>query len=85
MALSLHYQTKEEFAAKARARYLSSSGLETLRLAQLIVGWIDGGDLTEAQISAAFNFANHGQFVSFVAKLNGHKSIYKSVQAAAGE
>jgi hypothetical protein len=84
MALNLQHQTLPQFLARFRARFKGASKAEACRLAAVIIGYIDAGDVTDAQIKTAFGLTA-GQWTTLKAKLNTMKSTHEAVQAAGGE
>lgn len=84
MALNLQHQTAAEFAARLRARYLSSSREECARIAKWILDHIEAGDFTELQVRNAFGLSA-AQWTTLKTKLTNLRIAYNAVQVAAGE
>jgi hypothetical protein len=55
--LSLKYQSRVQFLTRLRADYESATGERTALLATLILGWIDSGDVADADMRAAFGLS----------------------------
>ena len=84
MALALQHQTVEQFVARLRERYRTSSREECARLAAWLYDHYQMGDFTAAQLRAAFGM-NQTQFQAFVAKVQALRDHWVAVQGAAGE
>ena len=84
MALNLQHQTLAQFLVRFRARFKGASKSEACRLAVVIIGYIDAGDVTDAQMRSVFGLTA-GQWTTLKAKLNALKSTHDAVQAAGGE
>ena len=84
MPLNLQHQTLAQFLARFRARFKGASKSEACRLAAVIIGYIDAGDVTDAQVRAVFGLTA-GQWTALKAKLNTMKSTHEAVQASGGE
>ena len=84
MALNLQHQTPAQFVARFRARYRNSSNSECARLASWLTDRVQAGDLTRAQVQAAFGLSD-AQWDTLRTKLAALKSNWVAVQAARGE
>ena len=84
MALNLRFQTATQFAARLRERYRSASREEAARIATWILNRIDAGDLTDAQVRAAFGLTVT-QYNALKTRMGNLRTAYQAMQAAAGE
>lgn len=82
--LVLVHQSKEQFMERFRNRYRESSGLETIRQSTWLIDRLDDGDFTDAQVMTSFNFKT-SELVSFKARLNNWRSIFRQIRSAIGE
>lgn len=84
MPLNLRHQTPAQFAARLREHYRAASKTDAARIATWIMDRIDAGDLTVAQVRAAFGMTA-GQWTTLQSKLTALRTNYLAVQAALGE
>lgn len=84
MALNLRFQTATQFAARLRERYRSASREEAARIATWILNHIDAGDITDAQVRAAFGLTVT-QYNALKTRMGNLRTAYQAMQAAAGE
>lgn len=84
MALDLKFATKAQLIAEARRRYRDSTGNETLRLADWLMTHLDAGDLTDAELAAAFGL-NPGQWTAMKARIKAHSDNARAERSARGE
>ena len=80
----LVHQTGAQFAARFRARYKSSSQVETAKLAKWILDQIDAGHFTATQVRNAFGLTA-GQWTTLSGKLSTLRAQYNALLAAQGE
>jgi hypothetical protein len=84
MALNLQHQTPAQFAAKFRQRFKSAEKVEAWKLATKLLGWIDAGDITDAQARNAFGLTVN-QWNDLKTRLTVMRTRYSELQAAQGE
>ena len=84
MALNLKHQTRAQFAAKFRAAYKTAKGAEAAKLAAWLIGKIESGDFTDAQVQSAFGLTAP-QYAAQKARMTTVRDQYNAVIAAAGE
>lgn len=84
MAFNLQHQTKAQFAAKFRAAYKSAKGAEAGKLAAWLIGKIESGDFTDAQVQTVFGLSVP-QYTALKARMTTVRDQYNAVIAAAGE
>lgn len=84
MALNLKHQTPAQFAARLRERHKNASRSDAARIAAWIIKRLDAGDVTDAQMRAAFGLTAL-QWSNLKARLTSLRSNYDAVQSATGE
>lgn len=84
MALNLRHQTAAQFAARLRARFRTATREEAARLAWWLIERINAGDLTDAQVRAAFGLTTT-QYNQLKTRLTAQHGAWSTVRAAAGE
>lgn len=84
MALDLTHATKAQLLAAFRARYRDSAGEMTVRLADWVIARLEVGDVTDAEMAAAFGI-NAGQWTAAKARLKSHSNNRRAVLSARGE
>jgi len=82
--LDLRHQTAAQFAARLRARFRSASRLEAARIATWVMDRIDAGDITDAQMRAAFSLTT-AQWTALKTRLTTMRTAYRAIEAARGE
>lgn len=84
MAINLQHQTAQEFVARFRERYLKATREDCARLATWLLNRIDAGDLTDAQVRAAFGLTAQ-QYSALKTRMGSLRAAWLAVRAAAGE
>lgn len=82
--LDLRHQTAAQFAARLRARFRSASRLDAARIATWVMDRIDAGDITDAQMRAAFSLTT-AQWTALKTRLTTMRTAYRAIEAARGE
>ena len=82
--LDLRHQTPQQFAQRLRARFRAATKAEAARLATWIMDRIDAGDITDAQMRAAFGLTTT-QWTAVKTRLTNLLTAYRAVDAARGE
>lgn len=82
--LDLRHQTAAQFAARLRARFRSASRLEAARIATWVMDRIAAGDITDAQMRAAFSLTT-AQWTALKTRLTTMRTAYRAIEAARGE
>lgn len=84
MALLLKHQTVEQFVTRLRAAYRDASGERLIVIARFILSRMQSGDLTDAQLRAAF-VVNTAQWNTLKAKMQALVTAENTVRSAIGE
>lgn len=84
MALVLNHQTAAQFVARFREAYRTANRERAAKLAAWLYDRVQAGDITQAQIRAAFGF-NATQYTAFRDRIMVLRDHYVAVQQAAGE
>lgn len=81
---ALQHQTAGQFAAKLRAEYREAARERICHLAWWLIRRIVAGDVTDAQVQAAFGLTDP-QYASFKARAQALHDHWASVLVASGE
>ena len=84
MALELKHQTAAQFAARLKARFKAAEKYEKARIAAWMYNRVQAGDITVAQIKAAFGLTDP-QWLVFRDRLLALKQHYDAIQAEVAE
>jgi hypothetical protein len=84
MALLLKHQTVERFVARVREAYREGPPEKIVRIARFIEARLQSGDLTAAQLRAAFGL-NATQFSALRTRMQALIAADNTVRAAQGE
>lgn len=84
MALILVHQTPAQLAARLRVRYKAAVGDDCARIATWLLGHIEAGDFTDAQVRTAFGLTA-GQWTTLKAKMTSLRTAWQATIAAVGE
>lgn len=84
MALLLKHQTIGDFIERLREAYRDSQGDRTVKLARFIVARVDAGDLTDAELRAAFGKTT-AQWNTMKTKLRGLQNARAQLMSSVGE
>lgn len=82
--LNLQHATKAQLLQRFRNRFAGVTQLEVWRLAAFVKALINAGDVTVAELRAAFNLTVN-QMNALAAKLDGYATRYYELKSAAGE
>lgn len=83
-AVTLQCQTAAQFATRFREAYRRSSGFDSARLAAWIIGMINGGFITDAQVRTAFGLTTT-QYTTSKATLTAVSDAYNTTNTTAGQ
>jgi hypothetical protein len=81
---TLNYQDAPALAVRFRAAYRPTSGSDTARLAFWIVERLANAELTDAQVSAAFEMGTD-DYTALLGRLQTLHDMWLAIQYAAGE
>lgn len=81
---SIRYSTAAELRAAIRALYKDARGRELARLATWIANRIDAGEVTDAQLQAAFAITAP-QWATLKARMQTLRTEFADLEAAAGQ
>jgi hypothetical protein len=84
MALLLKHQTVEAFVARVRAAYRDASAERVVAIARFIVARVQAGDITAAQMRAAFGLTS-AQWTALRTKMENLITADNAVKSAVGE
>ena len=84
MALLLKHQTAAQFIARFREDYRNADRERVVQLARFVISRIQAGDITEAQIRAAFGL-NVSQWNTLKTKMQNLINADNTVKSAVGE
>jgi len=84
MAIVLRHATTVQFMARLRQRFAEAEGAEALRLARRVHGWVTAGDITDAELRAAFSLTA-AQVTALKDRLATRAAQHDAVIAARGE
>ena len=84
MPLILRHQSLADFRARLRADMRDSSGGRTVHLADRIMAMIQDGDLTDAELRAAFG-RTPAQWAALKNKFNTLVNARRTLRGAVGE
>lgn len=84
MPLILKHQTVEQFVARVRAAYRDSDKDRLIQIARFIIGGIQAGNFTDAQVRSAFGL-NVTQWNNLKTKMQNYIAAHNTVQSAVGE
>jgi hypothetical protein len=84
MALLLKHQTVEAFVARVRAAYRDGSPERVVAIARFIVARVQSGDITVAQVRAAFGLTST-QWTALRTKMENLIAADNAVKSAVGE
>lgn len=84
MAFLLKHQTAQAFVARFREAYRDADRERCVRMARFLIARIQSGDLTEAQVQAAFGKSNP-QWTAFKNKLQSWITAENTIKSAVGE
>ena len=84
MALLLKHQTVEAFVARVRAAYRDASSERLVAIARFIVSRVQAGDITVAQVRAAFGLTS-AQWTTLRTKMENLIAADNAVKSAVGE
>ena len=84
MALDLKHQTPAQFVARFRSAYRAAEKDKAAKMAAWLYDRVQAGDITQAQIRAAFGFTA-AQFTAFQTRILALRDHYLALQQAAGE
>lgn len=82
--MNLQHATKTQLLERFRGRFATTTQHEVWRLAAFVKSLINAGDVTVAELRAAFNL-NVNQINVLAAKLDGYATRYYELKSAAGE
>jgi len=85
MAIELKNQTIAQFLRRFRARFRESERGEAARLAAWLIARVEGGDLTAAQVRAAFGLSTAAEWTAFRDRLVALRDHWVAVEGARGE
>ena len=78
------YQTTQQFAARFRATYKTTTALRCAKMAYWVIEAITRGDFTDAQVRGAFGL-DVPTYATLKAKMQALRDNYAAILAAAGE
>ena len=84
MALLLKHQTVEAFVARVRAAYRDGRPERVVAIARFIVSRVQAGDITVAQVRAAFGLTS-AQWPALRTKMENLIAADNAVKSAVGE
>jgi F0F1-type ATP synthase delta subunit len=84
MALLLKHQTVEAFVARVRAAYRDGRPERVVAIARFIVSRVQAGDITVAQVRAAFGLTS-AQWTALRTKMENLIAADNAVKSAVGE
>ncbi len=82
--MRLQQQTSAELAVRFRARFRESTGVECARLVSWLLERIAAGDLTDAQVRAAFGLTL-AQYTNMKTRMSALRDQWLAVSGAGGE
>lgn len=84
MALILKHQTRAQFLARLREDYRGSERDRTVHLGDRVLAMIGSGDLTDAELRAAFGLSV-AQWAAAKARMQTRVNARQTIRAAVGE